>query len=103
MTNYTHIQGNTLQLYFQVIDLQPGENVAGSTGRAQVRTKCGQLVEELVFAWVNDGVDFTLISQSDTSAWPTGTLCFDVRFYFGNGDNISSDVGEIVVSNGITQ
>lgn len=102
MTTYAHKRGGPLQLYFEVLDLQSGEDVTGSVGRCQVRTKCGQLVEELTFTWINDGVDFTLVSQSDTSSWLTGTLCFDVRFYMG-GQSIASDTGNIEVTEGITR
>jgi len=102
VTTYPHKRGGPLQLYFVVVDLQPGEDVTGSVGRSQVRTKCGELIEELTFAWINDGVDFTLISPSDTSTWKTGTLCFDVRFYMG-GQSVASDTGFIEVTEGITQ
>ena len=102
MTAYPLKRGGPLQLYFSVVDLQPGEDVTGSVGRSQVRTKCGQLVEELTFTWLTDGDDFTLVSPSDTSTWPTGTLCFDVRFYMG-GQSVASDTGLIEVTEGITQ
>ena len=102
MTTYPHKRGGTLQLYFVVVDLQQGEDVTGSVGRAQVRTKCGQLVEELTFTWINDGIDFTLVSPTNTSSWLTGTLCFDVRFYMG-AQSVASDTGFIEVTEGITQ
>ena len=109
MSLIDHIRGSAFQYLGQVTNLHPGQSLVGSVGRSEVRKKCGTLVEELVFAWIDDGsIDptqppsFTLIGATDTSTWPTGDLCFDIRFT-QNSQAVHSSTGMISVTNGITQ
>ena len=102
METIAHKRGTTFQWLFNVVDLLPGQSLVGSVGRSEVRTLCGKLVEELVFTWITDGVQLTLISPTDTTDWPTGNLVFDVKFYIG-GQSIASDTGSIMVTDWVTQ
>ena len=102
MENITHKQGTSFQWLFDVVDLLPNQSLVGSVGRSQVRTCNNVLVEELVFTWITDGLQFTIVSPTDTSAWAVGDLFFDVKFYI-NGQSVASDTGNIAVTKGITE
>ena len=102
MENIAHKQGTSFQWLFDVVDLLPDQNLVGAIGRSQVRTCNNVLVEELVFTWITDGLQFTIVSPTNTSEWTVGELFFDVKFYIG-GQSVASDTGAITVTKGITE
>lgn len=59
------------------LDVSQDVDFTGWTGRAQVRTRTGTLVAELVFVWTNAALGQYTISLTDTNAWPLGTLLYD--------------------------
>ena len=101
MENIVHKQGTSFQWLFDVVDLQPHQNLVGAVGRSQVRDCNGVLVEELVFKWITDGLQFTIVSPTNTDEW-RGKLIYDVKFYIGS-QSVASDTGTITVTERVTE
>ncbi len=89
-----HIRGDTFDYSGQLGLTVQGvatPNLAGWTGRSQVRTLDGTLIEALTFEWIDDSQSQVhIFSQNDTSSWPLGKAQWDIELTSPAGKRIST-------------
>jgi hypothetical protein len=79
------------------LDVAQNVNFTGWTGRAQLRTRLGVLVQELTFAWDDPALGTYTLSWQDTNAWPLGALLYDTFLTSPTGAIVGTKTRSVTV------
>lgn len=72
----------------------PVASFVGWTGRCQVRSLTGALVDTLTFSWLDASAGLFRVLSDDTTHWKTGSLSIDIELVTPAGDVISTETAE---------
>lgn len=106
-TNHKHKRGDTFDLSGSVQATRDGVPVVdftGWSGRSQVRDGKGELVAELVFAWLDQVAGLVRVrSDGATDAWPIGPVRTDIQLTSPDGNVVSTETAVIEIVEDVTR
>ncbi len=98
-----HIRGATFQQSLILPDSFGATYFDGATVAAQLRTRSGALVADLVATWDGQQARVLTLRCTDTRGWPVGAAEFDVRFTLPTGDVVYTERTAVLVKERITE
>lgn len=98
-----HKRGDTFSRAGQFMVTADGLNMddmTGWTGRCQVRSQAGVLVQELTFTWLNpvDRLFKLEATAAQTAAWPLGTHRFDIELTTPAGQRVTGPTDRLILT-----
>lgn len=105
---YSHSRGDSFEVAGPVFWIENDVRVldlTGYTGACELRTDRGELVDTLVFAWVDAATSKIKLTKLDTSAWPVTEkpLLTDIKLTSPAGFVRRTKPTQIMVVNRVTQ
>ena len=104
---YQHKRGDTFE-FSGVIDVkhqgQIVPDLTGWTGKSQLRKQSGELIADLVFAWIDAAQRICNLKHNGSTAdWPICVAQMDIEMTSPDGHIVSTQTTEINIAKDVTR
>jgi hypothetical protein len=103
-----HTRGDSFSRAGQIEVTEGSTNVSDMThwtGRCQVRTQSGQLVQQVSFAWLDASQRLFALyaTEQETAAWPSGTHNIEIELTTPAGQRVTCYRDQLVLTGDIAR